>query len=128
MTIYRTFLRAKIHRAVVTAADLHYNGSLTVDRTLLEASGMREYEMVQVVNVENGARFETYLIAGEPDTGVVQVNGAAARLAAVGDHIIVMAYAQVAEPAPDVWDPRIVLVNDRNRILHAPPYGGDPCC
>jgi aspartate 1-decarboxylase len=128
MTIFRTLLRAKIHRAVVTAADLHYNGSLTVDRTLLEASGMREYEMVQVVNVENGARFETYLIAGEPDTGVVQVNGAAARLAAVGDHIIVMAYAQVAEPAPEVWDPRIILVDERNRILQAQSHGGEPCC
>jgi len=121
-------LRAKIHRAVVTAADLHYNGSLTIDRTLLEASGMREYEMVQVVNVENGARFETYLIAGEPDTGVVQVNGAAARLAAVGDHIIVMAYAQVEEPVPDVWDPRIVLVDERNQIFQAQSHGGEPCC
>ena len=128
MTVFRTFLRAKIHRAVVSAADLHYNGSLTVDQTLLEASGMREYEMVQVVNVENGARFETYLIAGEPDTGVVQVNGAAARLAAVGDHIIVMAYAQVSEPVPDVWDPRIVLVDERNRILQAQSHGGEPCC
>ncbi len=128
MTIYRTFLRAKIHRAVVTAADLHYNGSLTIDRTLLEASGMREYEMVQVVNVENGARFETYLIAGEPDTGVVQVNGAAARLAAVGDHIIVMAYAQVEEPVPDVWDPRIVLVDERNQIFQAQSHGGEQCC
>jgi aspartate 1-decarboxylase len=128
MTVFRTFLRAKIHRAVVSAADLHYNGSLTVDQTLLEASGMREYEMVQVVNVENGARFETYLIAGEHDTGVVQVNGAAARLAAVGDHIIVMAYAQVSEPVPDVWDPRIVLVDERNRILQAQSHGGEPCC
>lgn len=128
MTIFRTFLRAKIHRAVVTAADLHYNGSLTVDRTLLEASGMREYEMVQVVNVENGARFETYLIAGEPDTGVVQVNGAAARLAAMGDHIIVMAYAQVVDPVPDDWDPRIVMVDDRNRVLQAQSHGGEPCC
>ena len=128
MTIYRTFLRAKIHRAVVTAADLHYNGSLTIDQTLLEAGGMREYEMVQVVNVENGARFETYLIAGEPDTGVVQVNGAAARLAAVGDHIIVMAYAQVSEPVPVIWEPRIVLVDERNRVLQAQPHGGEPCC
>jgi aspartate 1-decarboxylase len=116
MTVFRTFLRAKIHRAVVTAADLHYNGSLTVDQALLDAAGMREYEMVQVVNVENGARFETYLIAGEPGSGVVQVNGAAARLAAVGDHVIVMAYAQVAEPLPEQWDPKIVLVDDRNRI------------
>ena len=128
MTIFRTLLRAKIHRAVVTAADLHYNGSLTVDQTLLEAGGMREYEMVQVVNVENGARFETYLIAGEPDTGVVQVNGAAARLAAVGDHIIVMAYAQVSEPVPVIWEPRIILVDERNRVLQTQSHGGEPCC
>ena len=126
--VYRTFLRAKIHRAVVTAADLHYNGSLTVDRALLEAAGMREYEMVQVVNVENGARFETYLIAGEAGSGVIQVNGAAARLAAAGDHLIVMAYAQVAEPVPDEWNPRIVLVDERNRISQAETQGGEPCC
>ena len=128
MAVFRTLLRAKIHRAVVIAADLHYNGSLTVDRALLEAAGMREYEMVQVVNVENGARFETYLIAGEPGTGVIQVNGAAARLAAVGDHIIVMAYAQVAEPLPDEWHPRIVLVDDQNRQYNIVSDGGDPCC
>jgi aspartate 1-decarboxylase len=128
MTVYRTFLRAKIHRAVTTAADLHYQGSLTVDKTLLEASDMREFELVQVVNVENGARFETYLIEGEAGSGVIQVNGAAARLAAVGDHLIIMAYAQLEEPLPAEWNPAVVLVDEHNRILQDPIHGGDPCC
>jgi aspartate 1-decarboxylase len=128
MTVYRTFLRAKIHRAVVTAADLHYQGSLTVDKTLLEASDMREFELVQVVNVENGARFETYLIEGMSGSGVIQVNGAAARLAAVGDHLIIMAYAQLTEPLPTEWNPAVVLVDEQNRILQDPIHGGDPCC
>lgn len=106
----RTFLRAKIHRARVTAADLHYVGSITIDADLLEAAGIAEYEFVQVVDIDNGARLETYVIAGEPGSGVVQLNGAAARLVQVGDLVIVMAYELTDEPdAPAA--PAIVLVD-----------------
>ena len=114
--MYRTFLKSKIHRAVVTGADLEYEGSLTVDSTLLEAAGMREFELVQVVDIENGARLETYLIAGEPGSGVIQANGAAARLLFPGDHVIIMAFAQLPEPLPEKWAPSIVLVNEKNHI------------
>src|SRR5690348_6838113 len=112
----RTLLHAKIHRAVVTGADINYEGSLTVAADLLEAAGIREFELVQVVDVENGARLETYTISGPAGSGVIQANGAAARLIQPGDHIIVMAYAQVAEPLPDEWLPNIVLVDEQNHI------------
>ena len=114
--MYRTLLKSKIHRAVVTSADLNYEGSLTVDSTLLEAAGMREFELVQVVDIENGARLETYLISGAPGSGVVQPNGAAARLLCPGDHIIIMSFVQVPEPLPKEWTPAIVLVDEKNRI------------
>ncbi|MCD7709727.1 MAG: aspartate 1-decarboxylase, partial [Clostridiales bacterium] len=93
MTI--TMLKGKIHRAVVRQADLNYVGSITVDADLLEAAGILEYEYVQVVDIENGNRFETYTIAGEAGSGMICLNGAAARQAAVGDHVIIMAYAQM---------------------------------
>ena len=127
-TMYRTLLRSKIHRAVVTAADLHYQGSLSIDGDLLEASGIREYELVQVVNIENGARLETYTICGPRGSGIIQLNGAAARLAAVGDHVIIMAYAQVEEPLPDEWFPTIVHVDENNHVIEVTHNGGDPCC
>jgi len=114
--VVRTLLKSKIHRAVVTSADLDYEGSLTVDTTLLEAAGMREYELVHVVDIENGARLETYLIAGEAGAGVVQPNGAAARLLFPGDHIIIMTFVQVPEPLPEKWTPTIVVVNEQNII------------
>lgn len=104
----RTFLRAKIHRARVTSADLHYVGSITIDAELLAAAGIAEYEFVQVVDIDNGARLETYVIAGEPGSGVVQLNGAAARLVQVGDLVIVMAYEQTDE-GPGT--PAVVLVD-----------------
>jgi aspartate 1-decarboxylase len=128
MNTYRTLLRSKIHRAVVTAANIHYHGSLTIDADLLKASCIREYELVQVVDVENGARLETYAIAGPSGSGVIQLNGAAARLAAVGDHLIIMAYAQISEPLPDGWSPIIVHVNEKNQILEVTHNGGEPCC
>ena len=112
----RALLKSKIHRAVVTSADLNYDGSLTVDSTLLEAAGMHVFELVQVVDIENGARLETYLIAGEPGSGIIQPNGAAARLLSPGDHIIIMNYIQVPEPLPEKWLPTIVLVNEQNQI------------
>jgi aspartate 1-decarboxylase len=114
--MYRTFLNAKIHRAVVTDADLNYEGSLTVDASLLEAAGIREFELVQVVDVENGARLETYIISGPAGSGIIQANGAAARLMMPGDHIIIMAFAQVADPLPAEWAPKVVLVDEKNRI------------
>jgi aspartate 1-decarboxylase len=116
LKMYRTLLKSKIHRAVVTSADLNYEGSLTVDPDLIAAAGMREFELVQVVDVENGARFETYLIAGQPGSGVVQPNGAAARLVYPGDHLIIMAFVQVPEPLPETWTPTILLVDEKNRI------------
>jgi len=112
----RTLLHSKTHRAIVTSTALDYEGSLTVDSTLLKAAKMREFELVQVVDVENEVRLETYLIAGEPDSGIVQPNGAAARLISLGDHIIIMAFVQVPEPLPEEWNPTIVRVDEKNRI------------
>ena len=91
-----TMLKGKIHRAVVKQADLNYVGSITIDSELMEAAGILEYEMVQIVDVENGNRFETYTIAGEKGSGMICLNGAAARKVAVGDHVIIMCYAQMS--------------------------------
>lgn len=121
--MFRTLLNAKIHRAVMTSADLHYEGSLTVDSALMQAAGMREFELVQVVDVENGSRFETYLIAGAANSGIIQANGAAARLVQPGDHVIIMSFIQVAEPLPAEWAPHIVLVDEQNHIREV-RYGG----
>ena len=112
----RTMLRGKIHRATVTGADIHYEGSITIDADLLNAAGLLVYERVQVVDVDNGARLETYVIPGPPASGEIQLNGAAARLVAVGDKIIVMAYASLPEPIPDDYAPTVVFVDDRNRV------------
>ena len=114
--MYRTLLKAKTHRAIVTDADLNYDGSLTVDQSLLDAAGIREFELVHVVDVESGARLETYTIAGEPGSGVIQANGAAARLIQTGDHIIIMSYVQVKEPLPKEWHPTVILVDEKNNI------------
>ena len=114
--MYRKLLKAKIHRAVVTDADLNYDGSLTVDKALLDAADIREFELVQVVDVESGARLETYTIAGQPGSGVIQANGAAARLVQTGDHIIIMSYALVEEPLPEEWQPTVILLNEDNSI------------
>ena len=114
--MYRTFLFAKIHRATVTAANVHYVGSITIDCELLKASGIRPYEQVQVVDVDNGARLETYVIAGPAGSGAIELNGAAARLVHVGDKVIIMAYAQVAEPLPENWTPTVLLMDEHNRI------------
>ena len=116
MAIYRTMVRSKIHRATVTAADLHYIGSITIDSNLLEAADILPFERVQVVDVTNGQRLETYAIAGEPGSGVIQLNGAAAHLVNVGDLVIVMSYAQVEDPVPSNWQPTVVLVDEQNAI------------
>ena len=112
----RTMCKSKIHRAVLTGADLHYEGSLTVDRDLMDAADLREFEKVQVVNVNNGARLETYVIEGARGTGVMQLNGAAARLGMPGDHVIVIAYADFEEAELADFAPRIVFVEEGNRI------------
>src|SRR6201988_3309464 len=106
----RTMLKSKIHRATVTGSDLHYVGSITIDADLLEAADIREHEQVHVVDVDNGARFETYTIAGERGAGGMKVNGAAARLVHRGDTIIVISYAQYDEAELDGYEPRVVHV------------------
>jgi len=113
----RTMLKSKIHRATVTAADLHYVGSLTVDPDLLEAADILENEKIHVVNVDNGARFETYTIAGRRGSGELQVNGAAARLAHQGDTVIVISYAQYSATDLEAYEPRVVHVDLDNRIV-----------
>lgn len=114
-----TMLRAKIHRATVTRADLHYVGSLTVDAELLAASGILVGEKVSVVNIDNGERFETYIIEGEAGSGVIGVNGAAARLVSVGDRVIVMAYGSVKLSKASALRPKVIMVDDENRVRHS---------
>lgn len=114
----RVMLKSKIHRATVTGSDLHYVGSITIDPDLLEAADIREHEQVHVVNVDNGARFETYTIVGERGSGTVQVNGAAARLVHHGDTVIVISYAQYEEAELATYEPKVVHVEARtNRII-----------
>jgi len=110
-------LKSKIHRATVTDADLHYVGSITIDPELLEAADILEHEQVAVVDVDNGARFETYTIAGTPGSGEMKVNGAAARLVHTGDTIIVISYAQYAREELEHYEPRVVHVDRDNRIV-----------
>ena len=109
-------LQGKIHRATVTSTDLNYEGSITIDALLLEAANISPFEQVQVVNLNNGQRFETYTIVGSPGSGVVQLNGASARLAQPGDLVIIMSYLQVEEPVPLPWEPRVVFVDQANHL------------
>ena len=113
----RTMLKSKIHRATVTECDLHYVGSITMDPDLLEAADVRDYEQVHVVDVDNGARFETYTIPGTRGSGEVVINGAAARLVHRGDTPIVISYASYDESELDRYQPRVVHVDRGNRIL-----------
>jgi aspartate 1-decarboxylase len=110
-------LKSKIHRARVTASDLHYVGSITVDPELLEAADVLEHELVHVVDVDNGARFETYTIAGARGSGEMKVNGAAARLVHTGDTIIVISYAAYGPDELAAYVPRVVHVDAANRIV-----------
>jgi aspartate 1-decarboxylase len=114
----RVMLKSKIHRATVTDCDLHYAGSITVDPELLEAADVREHEQVHVLDVDNGARFETYAIAGERGSRQMQVNGAAARLVQRGDTIIVISYASYDEEELEGHAPRVVHVTRDNEIVH----------
>jgi len=109
-------LRSKIHRVKVTEINLNYVGSITIDRKLLEAASILPYEKVQVVNINNGSRFETYVMEGERE-GEICVNGAAARLAQPGDLLIIMAYGFFTDEEAKNWHPRLVLVDDYNRIV-----------
>ena len=113
----RHMMKSKIHRATITSADLHYEGSLTVDQDLLDAADLLSYEEIQVVNVNNGARFTTYVISGERGSGVVQLNGAAARLGMPGDLVILIAYATIEDAEAERFVPRVVFVDGRNHIV-----------
>jgi aspartate 1-decarboxylase len=113
----RTMCKGKIHRATVTQADLNYIGSITVDQDLLDAANIYPYEKVQVVNINNGSRLETYTIAGARGSGVICLNGAAARLTAPGDKVIIMSYAGCTEEEIRNLVPQIVFVDDENRMV-----------
>lgn len=115
-------LKGKIHRATVTQAELDYVGSITVDEALLGAAGIREYQKVQVVNINNGNRIETYTIAGEKDSGVICLNGAAARHFSPNDLVIIMAYASYSEKDLENYSPKVVFVDDENKIKKISSY------
>lgn len=117
-----TMLKGKIHRAVVTQAELNYVGSITVDEDLLEAAGILEYEQVQIVDINNGSRFETYTIAGERGSGVVCLNGAAARCVSVGDKVIIMAYCQLDCNEAKNHRPKVVFVDGQNHCTEITEY------
>lgn len=117
-----TMLKGKIHRATVVQAELNYVGSITIDVALMEAAGIYEYEQVQIVDIENGSRFETYVIAGERGSGMICLNGAAARMVQVGDRIIIMCYAAMTPEEAATHTPKVVFVNDKNQIQRITRY------
>ncbi len=116
----RRLMKSKVHRATITAAELHYEGSLTLDTDLMQAADLVEYEEIHVVNVNNGSRLTTYVIAGPAGSGVVQLNGAAARLGMAGDLVILIAYGELDEAELPGFQPRVVHVDAANRIVHRP--------
>lgn len=113
------YLKSKIHRATITEANLEYEGSITIDKTLLEASGLHEYEKVQVLNINTGTRLETYVIEGEADSGVICLNGAAARLGQKGDKVIIISYCSLSEDEAQGHKPLVISVDNQNRIKSA---------
>ena len=115
-------LRSKIHRATVTQAELNYVGSITIDEQLMEAAGIYEYEKVQIADIDNGERFETYVIAGEAGSGVICLNGAAARMVCAGDKVIIMSYAQMKPQEIKENPPKVVFVDDKNKITSVTRY------
>ena len=117
-----TMLKSKIHRATVTEANLDYVGSITIDEELLEKSGILEYEKVSVVDITNGARLETYTIAGEPNSGMICLNGAAAKLIEKDDIVIIMAYAQMSSEEVNDFRPKVVFVDGDNKITSVKEY------
>lgn len=118
----RTMLQAKLHRVQVTHSELHYEGSCAIDETLLDASGIREYQQIDIYNVTNGERFTTYAIRAERGSGVISVNGAAARKAGPGDLLIIAAYAAYNELELQKYHPELVYVGERNRIVSKRGY------
>jgi len=114
--MFRTMLKSKIHRATVTQADLHYVGSVTIDEDLMDAADLLEGEQVAIVDIDNGARLETYVIAGPRGTGVIGINGAAARLVHPGDLVILISYAAMSDAEARTFRPRVVFVDRGNRI------------
>ncbi|ARK22900.1 aspartate 1-decarboxylase [Sporosarcina sp. P26b] len=114
--MFRMMMNGKLHRATVTEADLNYVGSITIDGALLEAAGMLPNEKVQIVNNNNGARFETYIIEGEPGSGVICVNGAAARLVQPGDIVIILSYVYVSEEEARTHRPTVLIMDENNRV------------
>ena len=114
--MFLTCLKSKLHCATVTEANLNYMGSITIDQTLLEASGIMPNEKVQIVNNNNGNRFETYVIKGKRDSGVICLNGAAARLVQPGDTVIIIAYAMMSEEEAKQFSPTVVMVNKENKV------------
>lgn len=117
-----TLLKAKIHRAVVKQADLDYVGSITIDSRLLRESGILEYEKVEIADIDNGSRFETYAIAGEEGSGIICLNGAAAKCVNVGDKVIIMAYAQMTPEEAKTHKPTVIFVDNNNQIVRKANY------
>lgn len=117
-----TMLKGKIHRATVRQAELDYVGSITVDPELMDAAGILEYEKVAIVDINNGSRFETYTIAGEPGSGMICLNGAAARCVSQGDKIIIMCYAEMTLEEAKEHKPKVVFVDDNNKITRLTSY------
>lgn len=117
-----TLLKSKIHRATVTQADLDYVGSVTIDVNMLHEAGIFEYEKVQIVDIDNGNRFETYTIAGEGGSGIICLNGAAAKCVSVGDKVIIMAYADMTPDEVAQHHPTVLFVDDQNRIVRKANY------
>ena len=124
--MFRTMLKSKIHRATVTHADLHYVGSVTVDADLMDAADLLEGEQVTIVDVDNGARLVTYVITGEPGSGVIGINGAAAHLIHPGDLVILIAYAMMDDAQAREHRPRVVFVDADNRRVELGPHSYDP--
>ncbi len=120
--MFRTLLNGKIHRATVTEADLNYVGSITIDQDILDAANISVHEKVQIVNNNNGARFETYTISGERGSGVICLNGAAARMVQKGDVVIIMSYVQISDDEIATHRPNVVLMDERNRIKEVIHY------
>jgi aspartate 1-decarboxylase len=118
LTMKRTLLKSKIHRATVTDASLHYEGSITIDPILMQAANICEWEQVDVYDINNGNRLTTYAISGKPGSGTICLNGAAARLVQIGDLVIICSYAEFTEDERQTHTPKIILVDEKNQIKH----------
>ena len=115
--MHRTFLASKLHSCTLTGANLNYIGSISIDEALLEAANIAAYEQVQIVNVNNGARLMTYVIKAPANSGIIELNGAAARLGSPGDRVIIMTYAQLSQKEAQNHDPNVVFVDEHNKVV-----------